>query len=99
MSGNSTYQPQSKALQWFEKRLPIGGLMTDSDPAVVTEALHKLKALATVIGCLLEEPFLQLSFLALPVIPPLKITDKGLVAVHLFRLLPVVLSLCFIRKY
>ncbi len=69
--------------------LPIGGLMTDADPAVVTEALHRLKALATSIGCTLEEPFLQLSFLALPVIPSLKISDRGLVDVVRFALVPV----------
>lgn len=69
--------------------LPIGGLMTDADPAEVTAALHRLKALATAAGCGLEEPFLQLSFLALPVIPALKITDKGLVDVSQFALVPV----------
>ncbi len=36
MSGNSTYQPQSKVLQWFEKRLPIGGLMHSSFVAYPT---------------------------------------------------------------
>jgi adenine deaminase len=69
--------------------LPIGGLMTDADPAEVTAALHRLKALAAAIGCVLEEPFLQLSFLALPVIPALKITDRGLVDVAEFKLVPV----------
>ena len=34
------------------------------------------------IGCILENPFLQLSFLALPVIPALKITDQGLIDVE-----------------
>lgn len=73
--------------------LPIGGLMTDADPAEVTAALHRLKRLAKAIGCQLEEPFLQLSFLALPVIPTLKITDRGLVDVREFRLVPVALPL------
>ena len=36
MSGNSTYQPQSKVLQWFEKRLPIGGLIHSSFVAYPT---------------------------------------------------------------
>ena len=61
--------------------LPIGGLMTDADPDTVTAKLLNLKALAKDAGCQLNEPFLQLSFLALPVIPTLKITDKGLVKV------------------
>ncbi len=64
--------------------LPIAGLMTDSPPIVVAEALRALKDAARKIGCVLEEPFLQLSFLALPVIPNLKITDKGLVDVVKF---------------
>ena len=70
--------------------LPIGGLMTDADPSLVTEALLRLKALATDAGCTLHEPFLQLSFLALPVIPTLKITDKGLVQVLESRLVSVI---------
>ena len=39
------------------------------------------------MGCLLAEPFLQLAFLALPVIPHLKITDMGLVDVDRFELI------------
>jgi adenine deaminase len=57
----------------------------------VTEALHRLKALAQAAGCVLEEPFLQLSFLALPVIPALKITDRGLVDVTTFQLVGTLL--------
>ncbi len=64
--------------------LPIAGLMTDASPAEVAENLKALKSAARHIGCVLEEPFLQLSFLALPVIPHLKITDKGLVDVNAF---------------
>lgn len=70
--------------------LPIAGLMTDESPEVVTAALHRLKALATEMGCRLEEPFLQLSFLALPVIPSLKITDRGLVDVTQFKIVPLI---------
>jgi adenine deaminase len=69
--------------------LPLGGLMTGASPEVVTAALHRLKALAQAAGCELEEPFLQLSFLALPVIPTLKISDKGLVDVGAFKLVSV----------
>lgn len=69
--------------------LPIGGLMTDAEPGVVAETLRALKSHAREIGCKLHEPFLQLSFLALPVIPSLKITDRGLVdGVH-FKIVPV----------
>jgi len=70
--------------------LPIGGLMTNSDPSEVTQIIHRLKKITAAIGCKLEEPFLQLSFLALPVIPALKITDKGLVDVTQFKIVPVI---------
>jgi adenine deaminase len=65
--------------------LPVGGLMTDASPTVVEESLQTLKQAARSLGCTLDEPFLQLSFLPLPVIPDLKITDKGLVDVRLFN--------------
>ena len=70
--------------------LPIGGLMTDEFPKKVAESLRRLKALTRDCGCVLEEPFLQLSFLALPVIPSLKITDRGLVDVDNFHKVPVI---------
>ncbi len=75
---------QSAALE-----LPIGGLMTDKSPAYVASKLSELKHLAKGIGCVLQEPFLQLSFLALPVIPKLKITDRGLVDVTVFQKIPL----------
>lgn len=72
-------------------QLPIGGLMTSAEPREVAESLRVLKKLARDIGCPLEEPFLQLSFLALPVIPSLKITDRGLVDGNIFKIVPVVI--------
>lgn len=71
-------------------RLPIGGLMTDVSPSEISSSLRDLKVAAKSIGCVLEEPFLQLSFLALPVIPNLKITDRGLVDGLTFQLISVV---------
>ncbi len=72
--------------------LPIAGLMTDASPEEVADRLRELKGLAHSIGCLLKEPFLQLSFLALPVIPSLKITDQGLIDVDSFCKVPVVIA-------
>ena len=69
--------------------LPLGGLMTHEEPEVVAHKLRGLKKLAKKIGCPLEEPFLQLSFLALPVIPSLKITDRGLVDGTTFQVITV----------
>jgi adenine deaminase len=71
--------------------LPIGGLMTEQGPAQVADALTALKAAARGLGCRLDEPFLQLAFMALPVIPSLKITDRGLVDVDRFELVPALL--------
>lgn len=65
--------------------LPIAGLMTDAPARVVASQLETLHAAARSIGCKMKEPFLQLSFLALPVIPSLKLTDKGLVDVTSFK--------------
>ncbi|MCX6116766.1 MAG: adenine deaminase [Proteobacteria bacterium] len=65
--------------------LPVGGLMTDAEPATVSQSLRKLKSMARDVGCVLHEPFLQLSFLALPVIPSLKITDFGIVDAEQFK--------------
>jgi adenine deaminase len=71
--------------------LPIGGLMCDRPPKDVAAALQRLGDLTKTLGCVLEEPFIQLSFLALPVIPSLKITDRGLVDVAQFRLVGTVI--------
>lgn len=67
--------------------LPIGGLMTSAAPDHIASRLDKLKILAKATGCRFHEPFLQLSFLALPVIPNIKITDKGLVDVNQFKVI------------
>ena len=69
--------------------LPIGGLMSDLEPTQLKEALIRLKAASRAIGCQVHEPFLQLAFLSLPVIPSLKLTDQGLVDVDLFKIIDV----------
>lgn len=69
-----------------ELALPIAGLVTDLPFAEVTGALRRLRAAARALGCRLPEPFLQVAFLPLPVIPHLKITDMGLFDVDRFEL-------------
>jgi adenine deaminase len=66
--------------------LPIAGMLSDKGIAEVTGALRALHAVARDLGCTLPGPFGTLSFLALPVIPELKLTDKGLVDVGSFQL-------------
>ena len=61
--------------------LPIAGLMTDKPLEKVVAELEKLLAITRKLGAKLDDPFMTLSFLALPVIPELKLTDKGLVDV------------------
>jgi len=53
----------------------------------VRDALIDLRAAAASLGVTLNEPFLQLAFLALPVIPALKITDRGMVDVTRFEII------------
>lgn len=69
--------------------LPLGGLMSLEDPGTIAKALEELHAASKGVGCVLSEPFLQLAFLSLPVIPSLKLTDKGLMDVDAFRLIDV----------
>ncbi len=69
--------------------LPLGGLMSLEDPDVIAKALVELHAASKAIGCALPEPFLQLAFLSLPVIPSLKLTDRGLMDVDAFKLIDV----------
>lgn len=57
--------------------LPIAGLMSDREFDFVVEKCDELNKAAHSIGCKLEDPFMTMGFLSLPVIPELKITDKG----------------------
>jgi adenine deaminase len=70
-----------------ELALPVAGLMSLEPFEEVRDRLVDLRAAARDLGVTLEEPFLQLAFLALPVIPALKITDRGLVDVIRFEII------------
>jgi adenine deaminase len=65
--------------------LPIGGLMSDRPLDRVANGWKEMRQVAMDLGCTLEEPFMALSFLALPVIPELRITDRGLVDTKRFE--------------
>ncbi|WP_395541692.1 adenine deaminase [Neotabrizicola sp. sgz301269] len=71
-----------------ELALPVAGLMSLLSFEEVRDKLVALRAAARSLGVTLEEPFLQLAFLALPVIPHLKITDHGMVDVDRFEIIP-----------
>jgi adenine deaminase len=67
--------------------LPIAGLLSEEPLKLVVSKLEELQKIAKGLGCVLSSPFATLSFLALPVIPELRLTDKGLVDVVTFKLL------------
>ena len=71
-----------------ELALPLAGLMSLQPFESVHSDLIALRAAARSLGVTLEEPFLQLAFLCLPVIPHLKITDFGMVDVDRFEVMP-----------
>jgi adenine deaminase len=69
--------------------LPIAGLMSDQPLERVREQLDDLAAVTRDLGSDLHAPFMAMAFLALPVIPELKLTDKGLVDVNKFDFVSV----------
>jgi adenine deaminase len=70
-----------------EIALPLAGLMSLQPFERVADDLRALRRAVRAMGCPLPEPFIQLAFLPLPVIPHLKITDRGLVDVDRFELI------------
>ena len=70
-----------------ELALPVAGLMSLERFETVRDRLVDLRRAAKSLGVPLQEPFLQLAFLALPVIPALKITDRGMVDVTKFEII------------
>jgi adenine deaminase len=66
--------------------LPIAGLMSDQSLHHVVSSMNRLAAACRTVQITHPDPFMILSFLALPVIPDLKLTDKGLVDVNSFEL-------------
>lgn len=89
MGGGLIVVGGSKVLAKVE--LPIAGLMSEGTAGKVSAGLEKLHDRAKEIGVSLKSPFMQLSFLSLPVVPRLKITDRGLVDVDRYKLV----DLCY----
>jgi adenine deaminase len=69
--------------------LPVAGLMSLEPVQSVRDQLDSLIGIAHDMGTTLKDPFMTLSFLALPVIPELKLTDIGLVDVNKFEVVPL----------
>jgi adenine deaminase len=69
--------------------LDVAGLMSTLPIVEVKERVERLQKAARRLGCPLTDPFMTLSFMALPVIPELKITDRGLFDVSTFSYIPL----------
>jgi adenine deaminase len=72
-----------------ELPLPVAGILSDRPLDEVVAGSHAIVAAAAELGSTIEAPFQLLAFLALSVIPSLKITDRGLVDVDRFELVPL----------
>ena len=72
--------------------LPIAGLMSNEDGYVVAEKLAKLQHMAKVLGCTFDAPFMTMEFMALLVIPSIKISDKGLFDGDNFEFMDVIVD-------
>lgn len=72
--------------------LPLAGLMSIGGFEKTSRDIEKLDAAASAIGCEMEHPFSVISFMALEVIPKLKITTRGLVDVESFSYVPLVIE-------
>ncbi len=72
-----------------ELRLNVAGLMSEERAEVVAEKLERIHGIVREMGCRLKSPILALSFMALPVIPKLKVTDLGLIDVERFEVVDV----------
>lgn len=84
MQGGATVVSDGRELASLP--LPVAGLMSDKPAAEVAAASREIIEAARSLGCILDNPLISLSFLALPVVPRLKLTDKGLVDVEKFQL-------------
>lgn len=72
-----------------ELPLPIAGLMSDRDFDYVVNKCEELNKTAHSIGCRIEDPFMTMGFLSLPVIPELKVTDKGVFDTNKFDFIDI----------
>ena len=72
--------------------LPIGGIMSDRPIDAVREEMDTLLINSAALGSEMHDPFMVMGFMALEVIPALKLTDQGLVDVEQFKLVPLFLD-------
>ncbi|MEM2607179.1 MAG: adenine deaminase C-terminal domain-containing protein [Candidatus Bathyarchaeia archaeon] len=75
-----------------ELPLPVAGLMSNLDAEEISKRIRALKEAARRLGCRVRDPFMTLSFLSLPVVPRLKITDHGLIDSERLRVVSLFLD-------
>ena len=91
MNGGNAVVADGKILA--EMMLPVGGLMSDDSAEKVAEQNHNVRAAVDMLGKAQDiEPFMNMAFISLPVIPHLKITTKGLVDVQTQTQVPLFLA-------
>jgi adenine deaminase len=69
--------------------LPVAGIMSDKPVNIVAEEYESISATVKSLGCKMSAPFMTLSFMALLVIPELKLSDKGLFDGKMFCHIPL----------
>jgi adenine deaminase len=72
--------------------LPIAGLMSDQPIEKVYKQMKRLNEAWTKLGCTITSPFMTMSFLALPVLPEIRITDKGLLDTRKFKFVSPIIT-------
>ena len=75
-----------------ELPLPIAGLMSEEPLAVVAEKADRIHQELDALGCVVDDALMSFFFLALPVIPELRLTDLGLVDVTTFKIVPILVA-------
>lgn len=69
--------------------LPVAGLMSDRSAEFVREKQKRLNEIAKMLGSKIDDPFMAMSFLTLPPIPEIRITDRGLIDAVKFKVIPL----------
>ena len=87
-----TLENSSEKIESHALPLPYAGLMSIESPFNVGKKFRELKTKSRQLTSGISEPFMALSFMALPVIPKLKLTDRGIVDVDKFELIDLFVS-------
>jgi len=90
INGGITVVKNGKIIALLE--LPIAGLMSDKEIETVCQKINNIKKAWRDLGCEMKSPFMTMSMLALPVIPEIRITDKGLIDVNNFKKINLILD-------